>query len=111
MQIVLTNVSKHGSLNDRPTEIGKQLVGWIKKEFEIVGLTPTTTYLKVDAKKDEIFATFVHPWAMVTLLYKHKTLPFCIQVNSGMRKDEMLLAQIPFNSSLFDNEDVIGLTS
>jgi len=109
VETVLKNVSCHGSSNDKPTPLGKQFVGWIRKEFELIGFAPNAMYLRVSGA--DLQATFIHPWAMITLLYKHKKLPFVIQVNSGMRKDEMMLAQIPYNKALFDNEDVIGLTS
>lgn len=111
VEIVLASVSCHGSLKNEPTEIGKQMVSWIKREFELIGFAPNTTYLKAQGKKSELDATWVHPWGMVTLIYKNKTLPFLIYVNAGMRKDEMLLKQIPFNSDSFGNEAVKGLTS
>lgn len=111
VEITLDNISRHGSLTDQPTEVGKQLVSWIKKEFVLVGIAPNITYLKVESAKKDLNATYVHPWAMTTLIYKHKKLPFLIQVNAGMRLDKMLLAEIPMNAELFAKMEVAGITS
>ena len=108
---ILYNVSCHGSLMDQPTEIGKQFVDWIRKEFVLIGFAPNTTYMKIEGKGDDLQATWVHPWAMNTLIYKNKKLPFLIYVNAGMRLNEMLLAEIPFNMEAFENVLAGGLTS
>jgi hypothetical protein len=111
VEITLDNVCRHGSMTDKYTVQGKKLVSWIKSEFVLVGIAPNFTYLKVKSTKNDLNATYVHPWAMTTLIYKHKTLPFLIQVNAGMRLDQMLLAEIPMNQELFSQMEVTGMTS
>lgn len=111
IEIVLENIRRDGDLKDQPTLEGTKLVQMLKRECEFVGFAPNVTYLKCQGKKDELQASFVHPWAMTTLVYKHKKLPILIYANAGMRKDQMLLAELPFNQELLDRIEVIGLTS
>lgn len=111
VETALYNISCHGSKEDRPTVIGKQLVAWIRNEFELIGFTPNTAYLKLNGSGKNASSTYVHAWAMVTLLYKNKKLPFVIQVNAEMRLDKMRLAEIAFNADTFEDEYATGLTS
>jgi hypothetical protein len=67
-------------------------------------------YLKGEGSKKDLEATFVHPWAMTTLVFKHKSLPLLMHINAAMEKDGMFLAEIPFNKELFRGVLSEGLT-
>ncbi len=107
---ILRAVSTEGSTSDRPTASGVALVKFIRKECDLVGFTPNIWYVKAVGPKSDLKDTFIHKWGYPTLLYKHKKLPYTIQVNPGMRKDRMLLAEIPGNRGLYKGVYVVGLT-
>lgn len=110
VEAILHAVSCHGSLEDKPTQAGKELVYWIKSEFDLVGFAPNFTYLKAEAKKQEdLEASWIHPWGFETLVYKHKKFPFLIFVNSKMRKDQMFLQEIPFNEDAIEKIVTTGV--
>jgi len=106
---ILYNVSTHGSLKDEPTAEGKEMVKWLKQSCDLIGFTPCVTYLKASGDREEMDVTYIHPWGYLTLVYKHKKFPFLITVNSGMRKDKMILASIPANKGVFDGLSVVGI--
>lgn len=107
---ILKAVAMDGSKNDRATVSGQKLVTYIRREFDLVGFCPNVWYGKASGSKNDLRDTFIHKWGYPTLLYKHKTLPFTMQVNPGMRKDKMLLTEIPGNRGLYEGVYVVGLT-
>ena len=106
IEIVLENLRR--DINDRVSEEGSALVKDLRRNYEFVGFSPSVMYLKARDKDQE--ATYVHPWAMVTLIFKHKRLPTLTHVNAAMRKDEMILAKIPFNHEVFEAIEARGIT-
>jgi hypothetical protein len=108
---ILQAISREGSLNDKPTKSGLALVKMLKNECELGGFSPNLWYCKHQGKSGELRDTFIHKWGYPTLVYKHKNLPITLQVNPGMRKDQMLLKEIPGNRGLFEGVYVVGWTS
>lgn len=108
---ILHAIEREGSLNDQPTASGRAMVRMLKRDCELVGFGPNLWYAKARGGKADLRDTFIHKWGYPTLVYKHKKMPMTLQVNPGMRKDRMLLAEIPHNRKLFDGVYVIGLTS
>lgn len=106
---ILEAVSREGSLNDKPTKSGLDLVKMLKRDCELQGFCPNSMYAR--AKGKDLKDMFFHKWGYPTLLYKHKKLPIVISVNPGMRKDTMMLSEIPHNKRLFEGVYVVGLTS
>lgn len=106
----LDAISREGSLDDKPTKSGVALVQMLKRECELGGFSPNLWYCKFQGGKD-LADTFIHKWGYPTLVYKHKKLPVTLQVNPGMRKDRMLLQEIPSNRKLFEGVYVVGWTS
>jgi hypothetical protein len=106
LEIVMENIRRGGDLKDRVNAEGDALVKELRRDYLFVGFSPSVMYLK--KTNDE--ATYVHPWGMVTLIFKHKRLPTLLHVNAAMRKDEMLLAKIPFNREVFEALDATGIT-
>ncbi len=107
---ILKAISREGSLSDKPTASGLGLVKMLKGQCELVGFSPNLWYCKAEGREG-FRDTFIHKWGYPTLVYKHKTLPILIQANPGMRKDKMLLKEIPGNRGLFEGVYVVGLTS
>ena len=108
---ILDAVSREGSLDDKPTKSGMALVKMLRTECELGGFSPNIWYCKHHGKPSDLRDTFIHKWGYPTLIFKHKKLPVTLQVNPGMRKDKMLLKEIPGNRGLFEGLSVIGWTS
>lgn len=105
----LNEIAKEGSINDKPTASGLALVKMLRTECELGGFSPNIYYCR--HKGRDLKDTFIHKWGYPTLIYKHKRYPMTIQVNPGMRKDKMLLTEIPGNRKLFEGIYVVGWTS
>lgn len=110
IDVVLDNISRFGTQNDSVNSACSELVRALKRDFDFVGFSPSVMYLKHKGDRDDLDATFVHPWAMVTLIFKHRKLPMLIHVNAGMKKDKMILASIPFNHEVFEGIAARGIT-
>lgn len=107
VEIAMDNIERFGSLEDRPTEEGRAMRQWLERQFQFIGVSPNTMYIKTDDSQ----VPLIHPWGMTTLLFKHKRLPFVVSVNAEMRLDEMKLQEIPFNRETFQGKgSVKGLT-
>lgn len=107
---LLHSISCYNSTNHTPTKEGKNLVTMLKKQCVLQGFSPEILYTKGSGKTSDLKDTFCHRWGYPTLLYKHKILPIVIQVNPGLRRDTMVLSEIPGNRGSFDGVYVVGIT-
>jgi hypothetical protein len=75
---------------DSDTRAGKKLVSELRDAslYELVGVSPNVQYFKVEGEKEDLSAWWVHPFSVPTLLFKHKRLPFLVQVNPYLRYNE-----------------------
>lgn len=96
------------------TPQGKELVKALKKDFELIGLSPSVTYIRARGQDLNTIARpaplFIHPWGQRTLLLKHKKMPFLIMVNSSIRLNESALEFIKGNEKLTELFDLEGIT-
>jgi hypothetical protein len=109
--IALDNIRRGGDIHDEIVPECDEMVKALKRDFRFVGISPNLMYLKTEGSQDDLDATHVHTWGMCTLVYKHKTLPFLIQINAAMEWDDSMLAKIPANADLFAGISIRGGTS
>lgn len=74
-------------------------------EYEIVGFSPGTEYIKVEGPEDELNCVWQHEHMNPGLLLKPKHLPILIIVGPALRKDSSIL-----NETGIRRDGVRGLT-
>ena len=82
----------------------------LTKECTLIGICPNNYYVlhKTREAGKDMDSTFIHKWGYPTLLYKYNKAPIVFQVNPGIRLDEMLLNEIPYNQKFFKGVAVSG---
>ena len=110
IEITFDNIKRGGDIDDQVVPECDEMVKALKRDFKFIGFSPNLMYLKARGPKDDLEATYIHPWAMTTLIFKHKTLPFLIHINAAMEWDESFLSKIPQNHELFEGRDLKGGT-
>jgi len=94
------------------SEAGEQLYKMLKseKEVQFIGFAPYTSYIMMSSKvKDHLGCTFIHPYSMPTLMYKHKVLPMIIHVNPEISYNESKIYRLnPHLSQLRDTSGIMG---
>lgn len=81
------------------------------KEFEIIGLAPNISYLRVSGTEDFLKAWWVHPFSSPTLAVKHKRLPIIMIVGASILKDKSNVFELPPESyKIFEAQNLIGIT-
>lgn len=110
MDDTLKAVACFNSTDGKPTSDGRALVVYLRRECLIQGLTYETCYSPVQGGNKELQSLFIHKYGLPTLLYVHKRLPFVLNVNPAIRKDAMVLSEIPANSTHFRHVYTVGIT-
>lgn len=105
----LKDFSEHGEGHFDKSAGAELFNEFSSSDYQIVGFAPNVSYIKADGTSEDLHALFVHPWAAGTLLLKHKTLPFVVMTNPGIRWGKSYLKEMPENSDVA--QDVEGLTS
>ena len=110
VEIALDNIRRGGNINDQVVPECDEMVKTLRRDYKLIGISPNLMYLKVDGSREDLNATYIHPWGMTTLIFKHKKLPILLHVNAAMEWDESFLAKIPQNHELFEGRDLKGGT-
>jgi hypothetical protein len=109
IQDCLDEISRSGSIDDRPTEDGQALVKFLKQDCDFVGFNPNLVYARGKGADKDMRVKFVHKFGYPTLVYKHRKMPILISANPALVKDQMFLAKIPGNARIFDGVYVVGV--
>lgn len=86
----------------------KKLANWLESDdFDFIGFTPSIMYVKETGPKPDLDAIWHHDFAVPSLLYKHKDLPFLIISNPGLDFNNSVVKSIDANQY---NAVIYGIT-
>lgn len=66
-----------------------------EKNWVFIGFAPYTAYIKMDAEfEDQLGCTWIHPYSMPTLVYKHRWMPMVVHVNPELSYNESVVYRL-----------------
>ena len=82
---VLSDIETFDSKTDQPTAQGMKVANMLRgKDFRFVGFIDGVGYIKMDGGRDDLKAKFLHPHAMIALLYFHRPTATLIIAAPGL---------------------------
>jgi hypothetical protein len=106
----LTALSKFNSTDDKPTKAGIAFLEFLNRDCVLQGLSYEYCYTMARGSEKDLQSLFIHKFGLPTLVYHHRIMPILIVANPAIRKDKMVLAEIPGNSSIFKHVYTVGTT-
>lgn len=94
----------------KKSEDGEILFSELKSEdnWYFIGFAPYAVYIKMEADlKEQLNCTWIHPYSMPTLVYKHKRLPMVVHVNPELSYNKSVVHQL--NKSMKHLRNVQGI--